>query len=237
MSEYFRSYLIFFRFAQHLMFMFLVYDVIHKCYAALGYSLLVKSQIWAKTKSPTAVLIYDCLTAAAVEIKTTNKCTNKTILTLERQVQTVVTSAPNLFARCYQFCLHFKAFIVTDGMLALWITINPANLRFFLIVQLAGLQNNNIGQSAISEFTRKTAIMNPVVVARFFHKTCNAIFNHLLAANIKEDGLFGPILTYFDAVKTNGWGILHLHYLIWLTEASHFAILQSNLHTDLHYNA
>ena len=85
------------------------------------------------------VLTYDCLAAAAVEIKTTNKCIDKAILALERQVQTVAAPAPNSFACCYQFCLHLKALMVTDRMFALWITINPVNLHCPLVVQLTGL--------------------------------------------------------------------------------------------------
>ena len=66
--------------------MFLVYNVIHRRRAALEYSLFVKSQIWAETESLMVVLTYDCLAAAAVEIKTTNKCTDKAILALKCQV-------------------------------------------------------------------------------------------------------------------------------------------------------
>lgn len=159
-------------------------------------------------------MTYDCLVAAAVEIKTTNKCTDKAILALERQVQTVAAPAPNSFAYCYQFCFHLKALMVTDRMFALWITINPVNLHCLLVVQLTGLQNNNIEQSVISEFTCKTTIINSIAVAQFFHKTCNAIFNHLLAANTKKDDLFSAISTFFGSVETNDQRILHFHCLV-----------------------
>lgn len=104
--------------------------------------------------------------------------------------------------------------MVTDGMFAIWITINPVNLHCPLVVQLTSLQNNNIEQSVISEFTCKTTIINSVAVAQFFHETCNAIFNHLLAANTKKDGLFSAISTFFGAVKTNGQRILHFHCFV-----------------------
>lgn len=87
-------------------------------------------------------------------------------------------------------------------------TINPADLRSPLVLRLAGLKEQDIGQDSISEFTRKAAVMNPAAVAQIFHMTCNAMFQHLLAINTKEEGLFGPVSTYFRTVEIDGQ-VLH----------------------------
>ncbi len=42
-------------------------------------------------------------------------------------------------------------------------------------------------------------------------------FDHLLAAESIKCGFFGPMLTYFGIVQTNGRGMLYLHCLVWLT--------------------
>ena len=66
--------------------MFVVYNIIHRRKAALGYSLLIKTKLWTKTKELITNLIHDDLIAAAKEIKATNRCTNPAILALERLV-------------------------------------------------------------------------------------------------------------------------------------------------------
>lgn len=96
--------------------MFVVYDVIHRRKAALGYSLLIKSSVWDKTEGLITNLTHAQLIAAAIEIKETNQCTDPTILALERQVQTMAAHAPHSYARCFQFRLRLKALMITNGM-------------------------------------------------------------------------------------------------------------------------
>ncbi len=62
-----------YRFARHPVFMFVVYDIIHRRKAALEYSLLVKLGMWKKTKELIREIIYAQLTAAATEIKEKNR--------------------------------------------------------------------------------------------------------------------------------------------------------------------
>ncbi len=63
--------------------MFVLYDVIHRRKAELGYSLLIKSGIWEKTEELIREITHAQLIAAATEIKETNWCTNAAILVLE----------------------------------------------------------------------------------------------------------------------------------------------------------
>ena len=61
-----------YRFARHLVFMFIVYDVIHTCKIALGYNLLVKLGMWEKTEELIREITYSQLTAVATKIKEIN---------------------------------------------------------------------------------------------------------------------------------------------------------------------
>lgn len=45
--------------------------------------------------------------------------------------------------------------------------------------------------------------MNPVAIALFFKATCTGIFKYLLVAESSKKGLFGPVSTYYETVKTN----------------------------------
>ena len=68
--------------------------------------------------------------------------------------------------------------------------------------------------SSLNEFCRITTIANSVTIAYFFHHTCCAIFDHLLAANIFENEFLSSVSTYFEIVKINDREMLHLHCLI-----------------------
>ena len=119
--------------------MFLVYDVINRRQASLGYSLLTKTRQWKETHALVDAITFSQLEAAAIEIKKTGKCTDSTIFKLERQVQVVAVTTPHSFAKCADQAIHMKALMLSDGMPVLWIMINPSDLRSVLVLVLAGM--------------------------------------------------------------------------------------------------
>ena len=79
--------------------------------------------------------------------------------------------------------------MVNHGMLVLWITLNPLDLRSPLVLKLAGVCLDASGRNkAALDIHAATATMNPVAVAKFFAATCRGIFEHLLAAGATDDG-------------------------------------------------
>ncbi len=202
------------------MFIFVVYDVIHRCKATLGYSLLIKLGMWEKTEELIRKITHAQLIAAATKIKETNWCTDTAILALEQHVQTVAAYAPHSYAQCFQFRLQLKALMVVNGMPVFWIIINQADLQCLLVICLAGVELE-LSSEIQSAFQRKTAIMNPVAIAKFFHIICDAILMSLFDVGQTEGGLLGPILNYFNTVEMNGHGMLHLHCLVWLKGILH----------------
>ncbi len=211
--------------------MFIIFDVIHRRKAALGYSLLIKSGMWEKTEELIREITHAQLITAATKIKETNRCIDPAILALERHVQTIATHTPHLYARCFQFWLQLKALMVANGMPVFWITINPADLRCPLVIRLADVELE-LSSKIQSAFWHKTVTMNPIAVAKFFHIICDAIFMSLFGAGQTEGGLLGSISNYFSTVKANGRGMLHLHYLIWLKGVSHLATLRTQLQSN-----
>ncbi len=89
-----------FRYAHHLMFMFVVYVVIYRRKIALGYSLLIKSDIWMITEELICEISYAQLIAVATKIKEINQCINIALLVLKRHIQTIATHAPYSYAQC-----------------------------------------------------------------------------------------------------------------------------------------
>ena len=201
----------------------------------MGYNLLVKKRNWSDTYKVVNDISHDRLRAAATEIKATNKCTDPDIVTLERQVQTIASRVPHSYARCLEHRLILKAMSVSYGFSALWITVNPSDLRCPLVLVLAGVSlPTAIDQTAFRKMQDHTAIMNPVAVAQFFHITCVAIMDHLMASG-RQDGLLGPISHHYGVVETNGRGMLHLHCMLWLSGNLGLADLRTRLLEDENY--
>lgn len=74
-----------------------------------------------------------------------------------------------------------------------------------------------------------------MAIVQFFKTTCIGIFKYLFAAGSIEDGLLRPVSTYFSMVETNGQGMLHLHYLVWLWGAFHLSELCNQFLSDSLY--
>lgn len=108
--------------------------------------------------------------------------------------------------------------------------LNLLNLWCFLVLILAKIRLED-NKSAIStkEFGRITVIINLVAVVQLFEATYTNIFKHFFTARFIESGLLGSFFTYFGKIKIDDWGILHLHYLMWLQEAFHLTELYSRL--------
>jgi hypothetical protein len=72
------------------------------------------------------------------------------------------------------------------------LTINPSDLRNPLVLQLAGITYSADALPAATAAIRQaTATSNPVVVAQFFHHTCNGVASSalILAALASLEGL------------------------------------------------
>ncbi len=222
------------RFTRHPIFMYVVYNVIQRRAAALGYSLLIKSQNWSQTEELIADITHNQLCKAVELVRTTNTYKNPAVLALENLVQLVSAYIPHSFAKCHEYRLQMRALMITNGMPVLWITFNPSDLRCPIVLWLAGIRLPVFDNTA-SVFKTATATMNPLAIATFFNITCIAIFDHLLAAGSIKDGIFGPVLTYFEIVETNGRGMLHLHSLVWLTRMTNLSNFRQKICSDPSY--
>ncbi len=214
--------------------MYVVYDVIQRRAAALGYNLLVKSQYWSQTQELIAGVTHNQLCKAVELVRITNTCKDPVVLALENLIQLVSAYVPHFFVKCHEYRLQIRALMITNGMPVLWITYNSSDLRRPIVLWLAGIRLP-VSDNKASAFKTVTATMNPVVIATFFNETCTAIFDHFLAAGSIESGLFGPLSTYFGIVETNRRGMLHLHCLVWLTEMTNLSNFRQKFCGDPSY--
>lgn len=80
-------------------------------------------------------------------------CDSYIDLTLKRQMQMVASRISHSFAKCAEQSLIIRALIISDGISTLWITLNPSDLRSFLVLILAGVPfENNRPTTSAKEF-------------------------------------------------------------------------------------
>lgn len=160
-------------------------------------------------------IAYNQLCKVVELVWTTNTCKDSTVLALENLVQLISAYISHFFAKCYEYHLQIQTLMITNRMPILWISFYLSDLWCPIILWLTGIRLPVFDNTA-SAFKIATTIMNPVAITTFFNKTCTVIFDHLLAVEFIESGLFGLMSTYFKIVETNRRDILHLYYLVWL---------------------
>ena len=219
------------RFAKHPTFLFLLYDVIFLRQSSLGNFLQVKKGYWDSVKHDFSTLTSVELQQAATDLQSGRPCSNPKIQQLMRDVRLISTYTPESFGQKLAMRHLLWGSIVRFGIPAIWFTLNPADLSSPLIMNLAGILEIPVPQSA-SDTIRRTAVGNPVVVAEFFHLTMKAFFTAFLRTGTGESGILGEVSHYAGVVETNGRGMLHLHGFIWLTGNLDFPILRQKLLSD-----
>jgi Helitron helicase-like domain at N-terminus/PIF1-like helicase len=213
--------------------MYLLYDVLQLRRSSLGNSLLVKRRDWESAERDIASLTVDQLQEAAKAISEGRLVENPTILRLQRSILTIGMQVPESYAQKLKRRSEIKGLIARYGMPAFWLTINPADLKNPLVLQLAGITYSaDTLPAAAAAIREATATSNPVAVAEFFHHTCNGIFKGLLGTDTGRIGILGEVANHFGVVETNGRGMLHLHGLIWLTGNLAFRTLRDRLLQD-----
>jgi hypothetical protein len=97
----------------------------------------------------------------------------------------------------------------------IWLTINPSNLQNPLVLLFARVDYSTAFLSlTTATVCQAMATSNPMAVAQFFHYTCKAVLDGLLATQSNRPSILGDVSNYFSIVETNGQGMLHLHTLI-----------------------
>jgi hypothetical protein len=213
--------------------MYLLYDVLQLRNSCRGNSLLIKRSQWASVTRDLSFLNYDRLKKAAEEIVGHHVPSDPLVRRLLRNITAIGVQVPGSFFQKLQMRAELRGLIVREGMPALWMTINPADLQNPLVLVLAGLQYSAESPSDVNTAIRcATATSDPVAVARFFHHTCKAVLDGLLGGKPAELGIFGDVSNYFGVVESNGRGMLHLHTLVWLRGNLGFSQLRDRILTD-----
>ena len=112
----------------------------------------------------------------------------------------------------------------------LWITINPADTQDPIAQVFAGAEIDldnfcNTGGPNSVERARNIA-EDPFSSAKYFHFVVKCVLEILFGITKRgsgrmdrKEGIFGKVQNYVGTVEAQGRGTLHLHMLLWLTDA------------------
>lgn len=87
----------------------------------------------------------------------------------------------------------------------------------------------DLGLDVTSIFACKTATMNLIAVAKFFHIICKMVLLSLFVSECHDGGLLRLVSTYFGMVETNSRNMFYLYYLVWLKKASYLPTLRAKI--------
>ena len=128
------------RFVQHHIFLYLMYDVLQCCQAALEHSIAVKWKNWKHAKTVIFSLIFDQLAVTAKFIWKIHTHNDLIIKLLKHLIQTVVFQISQFFI-CMQINKSYmQALLVCYEMTAFWLIINSADFRSILMLKLADIE-------------------------------------------------------------------------------------------------
>ncbi|OCH89705.1 hypothetical protein OBBRIDRAFT_835632 [Obba rivulosa] len=103
-----------------------------------------------------------------------------------------------------------------------FVTFSPVDFKHPLCLYYCGevidIRDANPGLLAYDDRLRAIAA-NPVACARFFHAMVDLFIKHYLGCTGERDGVLGKTEAYYGTVEQQGRLTLHLHLLIWLSNA------------------
>jgi hypothetical protein len=87
---------------------------------------------------------------------------NPLVQQLQRNIVTIRMQVPESFSQKLKRRSEIKGLIVRDGMPAVWMTVNPSDLRHSLVLMLAGVEySGDAFPTANAAIRQATATSNP----------------------------------------------------------------------------
>lgn len=104
--------------------------------------------------------------------------------------------------------------ILIKNIFPFWITFNLSDLKRFIILCFAKIANLALIKFTILLFWNINVIINLTIIATFFYKTSQNIYNYFFVAKLVDDSLFASVFNDFEIIKNNDWRIFYLYYLV-----------------------
>ncbi|ODO06016.1 hypothetical protein L198_01242 [Cryptococcus wingfieldii CBS 7118] len=121
---------------------------------------------------------------------------------------------------------ELRALLRHSGMPSLFVTLNPADSKNFVVSVMAGRDvdlderlglSDEVKEEVSQRFSAASA--DHGACAEGFHFMVEKFINVFLPYGSPEGGIFGKCLNHYGVVEAQGRGALHIHMLIWLEHA------------------
>ncbi|ODN98343.1 hypothetical protein L198_03587 [Cryptococcus wingfieldii CBS 7118] len=121
---------------------------------------------------------------------------------------------------------ELRALLRDSGMPSLFVTLNPADSKNFVVSVMAGRdvdldERLGLGDEVKEEVSQRFSAASTYhgACAEGFHFMVEKFIDVFLAYGSPEGGIFGKCLNHYGVVEAQGRGALHIHMLIWLEHA------------------
>ncbi|KAF5345251.1 hypothetical protein D9756_011414 [Leucocoprinus leucothites] len=150
---------------------------------------------------------------------------------------------PHTDAALYALRSFIWSDIAACGPLSLWITLNPLDIHNPVAQVLAGQDidldkfDNEVGPSSME---RAANIAKDLVAGSLYcHHVMQAVLEGLFGIKgvqrgshvHRQPGVLGLVEGYVGMIEAQGWGTLHLHIIMWLTNTPMSSKLAAALQT------
>ena len=214
------------RFRRDCPFIFHVFNVLQKREVCLRTSLALHSSPVAESISS---ISHQDLQDAVQSLASGTK-PNQNVCTLMNQIRSVGSKVRGTPYARQTFRREIQSLMISLGMPAFFITLNPADIHSPIVCFLSGEDidlNSEITQNLPSSRNRAQLVAeNPVAAAQYFRIVIKAFISCIMRYKKVDGGIFGDVSGYYGCVEEQGRGTLHLHMVLWVS--------WYNSPTDLH---
>ena len=204
------------RFATSPQFLLHVFNVIQKKNVCLQTSLLLQQNTDIddiSTISPDDL-------ASAISSLANKEIPQPRIQKLLRNVKSVGKKIQGSPYQRQTFRREIQSLMISLGLPAYFITINPADIHHPIVCFLAGenikFDELTPDQIPSARNRAKLARDNPVAAAQFFHIVIDAFLKTIVRFGSYKKGIFGTPTAYYGCTEEQGRGTLHFHMMLWV---------------------
>ena len=218
------------RFAEHEVFMFIVFNIIQRRKICLGAKLTT-----SRSNLPRVATLLRSMDYKSVQrVLTADKETGEINMLSDpalRQLMESTAIANGLVRGSREYIRNrrneIRGLFARFGGPKFFITINPDDVRHPLILSLRGDISNRWRPTVTSEFAQycrlraKIVANNPVLQAQFFDSIFRAVIDVVFGFERESRiGIFGKVVAHYDIIESQGKGTLHAHGLIWTADGN-----------------
>ena len=216
------------KFAEHEIFMFVVFNIIQRRKICLGAKLMT-----SRANLPRVARLLRGMDYTSVQRILATDIDTGQIHTLSdsslRQLMETTAIANGLVRGSQQYIQNrrneIRGLFFRFGGPKFFITINPDDMRHPLVLTLRGDVSYRWRPIVTRDFARycqtraKLVAQNPVLQAQFFDRIFRAVTDVLFGFGRESHvGIFGEVAAHYDIIESQGKGTLHAHGLVWTAD-------------------